>query len=361
VGVDGNVLKTLVADTTAGIGQVNAFDLDGDGTWILGGGTRVWSYDENTSTYATLYDAGAPTGAIHALLLDPALPRGDMVLGKANPSSPATAKLVEADRSGVISTLSTAGPSHVSGLRLDPTMGDYLCSAFGPGSNGTGGEFSRVSKTGVYRALNNGLTPMYRASAIHVDKQHLAWILTEDVRAVPMPPANPSSLVCSLYKVDTAGVFITLFRFSSTLTRSVFAPSGLTRYGSRNVVCNGTGRPGTTVKVSFSSRKTADAGRPYQLVCSFGYTGGVRLPNGEYLDLSLDPLFFLTAANRLPFLFKNFSGYLDPYGEASASIGIPAGCPAGLGIPIFVSGLVTDSRVPGGVTTVGNTHWFTLR
>ena len=57
----------------------------------------------------------------------------------------------------------------------------------------------------------------------------------------------------------------------------------------------------------------------------------------------------------------HFAGLLDSYGEAKASVDIPAALPGGLRIPIYVSGIVIDPRAPGGVSTVGNTHWFTLR
>jgi hypothetical protein len=360
VAADGKIMATLVADTTAGIGYVNAFDLDGDGTWILGGGTSVWAFDENVSTYRTFYNAASPAGTINALALDPSLPRGDIVLGKFNTSTSTTANLVEADRSGVLATICTAGPTYVTGIEVDRITGDYLCSAFGPGANGTGGELSRVSKSGLYQALNDGRTPMYRANAVHVDRQHMLWILTHDVRSIAMPPANPDLLVCSLYKVDPQGVFVTLYNFSSTLTRSVFAPSGLTEFGSRNVVCNGSGKPGTIVNISFSSRRATDASKPYQLAAAFDCRNGIRFPNGEYLDLSFDVLFFLTVNNLLPGTFSSFAGFLDARGEAVATVAIPASLPPHLGVPIYVSGVVIDPLAPGGASTVGNTHWFTL-
>ena len=47
-------------------------------------------------------------------------------------------------------------------------------------------------------------------------------------------------------------------------------------------------------------------------------------------------------------------------GEAPAAVHIPAALPPGLGVPIYVSGIVINPMVPGGVSTVGNTHWFVL-
>jgi len=84
------------------------------------------------------------------------------------------------------------------------------------------------------------------------------------------------------------------------------------------------------------------------------------MPNGEFLDLSVDSLFLVTAQDLLPTVFRNFAGRLDAKGNAVASVRIPAGLPTNLGIPIFVSGVVIDPQAPGAVSTVGNTHWFVL-
>jgi len=362
VGPDGSLIGTPVADTAAGIGYVNSFDLDGDGTWIIGGGTRVWSYNHNTNAYSTLFNATSPSGTVNALVLDPLVGRGGIVLGKFNSNSASTACLVDADRTGVRTTINTTGPPYVTGVRVDYAADGYLSSGFGANFDGTGDEFSRTTRGGAYTALNNGKTPMYRANGIYVDKQRLSWVLTYDVRSVTLPPASPSALVCSVYKVDPDGVFITLYRYSTTLTRAVFAPAGITKYGSRHVVCNGSGKPGTSVKVRFTSRKPGDAGKRYQLAASFGNRNpfAIKFANGEYLDLAWDSLLWLSANDLTPALFQDFRGNLDAFGEAEAAVNIPGGLPSGLRIPIFVSGIVIDPAVPGGVRTVGNTHWFIL-
>jgi len=366
VGIDGSIVKTLVNDLTFLAGYVNTFDLDGDGTWILGGGSHVWSYDENTSTYSTLYNAMTPAGTINAIVLDPALPKGDMVLTKFNTNSSATANLVEADRNGVIATIATSAPYYGSAVKIDFRTGDYICTGFGVSPyNAAGGEATRVTKAGKVTTLNypSNAVRLFRPNGLFIDKQHMAWVLAHDLMGVPVPVPTTlqPTLRCSLFKLDLRGVFISMYNFGTTLTRNNFAPSGLTRYGSRNVVCNGSGKPGTTVRVRFSSRKAADAGKAYQLACSFSYTNGIRVFNGEYLDLTPDDLFFITANNRLPTIFANFGGILDRYGEATAAVRIPAALPPGLGVPIYVSGIVIDPMAPGQISTVGNTHWFTLR
>jgi hypothetical protein len=361
----GAILNTLINDPSVSGVYLNGFDLDGDGTWILGGGNYVFSYDENTMTYQTLFNKTSPSGTVNGLCIDPALPKGDIALLAFNSNASTTANIIEADRSGVISTVATGAPYYGSTVKVDYMTGDYICSAFGISAyNAAGGEYMRVTKAGVCSTLNyptNSLR-MFRANGLYVDKQHMSWILTYDLTGVtvPVPTSLQPGLVCSVFKVDMQGVYITQYVYATTLTRTTFAPSGITEYGSRHVVCNGSGKPGSTVKILFSSRKLGDAGRPYQLAASFGYTNGIQFANGEYLDLYFDVLLFMSANNLLPSVFQNFGGFLDRGGNAKAAVNIPANFPTGLGVPIYVSGIVLDPKAPGGISTVGNTHWFTL-
>ena len=114
------------------------------------------------------------------------------------------------------------------------------------------------------------------------------------------------------------------------------------------------------VKIGVSSRKSADASKPYQLAISFGYTNGLKLPNGEFLHLTPDVLFYLSANNLLSGITSGFAGTLDSSGNASAAVNVPSGFPPNLGVSVFVSGIVIDTSAPGGVSTVFNTHWFVL-
>lgn len=356
----GSIVNTLVADAAPGLSYVNAFDLDYDGTWILAGGDSLWSFNEDTQTYATLYTTRYPTGLHNAFVIDRASGGPEYVLGKFNSTPPTEPNLMAVDRNGYVQTISTAGPSYITGVKIDRSTGDYISSAFGQGFNGWGGEYSRTTKAGVFTTLNFPSTiRMYRPNAIYLDKMHDAWLLTYDWQTGPIPTLT-SRYVCALYKMDLNGVFLTLHTYASSLTRDVFMPAGITEYGCRHVVCNGSGIPGTSVKVLFSSHRKSDAGKLYQLAASFGYTGGIRLPSGEYLDLTPDVLVFYSANNLLPTIFQNFAGFLDSSGKATARIHIPVDIPPGLGVSIFVSGVVLDPAAPGGVGSTGNTHWFVL-
>ena len=361
----GAVIKTLVADTTASVGYCNCFDMDGDGTWILGGGTRLFSFDENTMTYQTLFNKTSPAGTVNGLTLDPALPKGDIAIVNFTTSASTTANLIEADRNGVISTISTYAPYYGAAVDVDYSTGDYICAGFGSSTlNAAGEEYMRVAKNGAVTTLNYPANSvrLFRANGLYIDQQHMSWVLTYDLTGVtvPVPTSLQPSLVCSLFKMDGKGTFVTMYNYSTTLTRNNFAAAGVTEYGSRHTVCNGSGKPGTSVAVKFSSRKVGDAGKAYQLAASFGYTNGIKFANGEFLDLSFDVLMFATANNLFPTIFKKFTGFLNRSGEAMASVDVPAGLPTGLGIPIYISGVVIDPRIPGGISTIGNTHWFTL-
>jgi len=361
----GAVIKTLVADTTAGVSYCNAFDLDGDGTWILGGGTRLFSFDENSSTYKTLFTVASPVSTVNGLTMDPALPKGDIAMISFASNATTTPNLIEADRNGVISTISTYAPFYGAAVDVDYSTGDYICAGFGVSAyNAAGEEYMRVAKNGAVTTLNYPANSvrLFRANGLYIDQQHMSWVLAYDLTgvSVPVPTSLQPSLVCSLFKMDLQGTFITMYNYSSTLTRNNFAASGVTEYGSRHTVCNGSGRPGSSVLVKFSSRKVGDAGKAYQLAAAFGYTNGIKFANGEFLDLSFDVLFFVSANNLLPAIFKNFSGFLDRSGEAKATVDVPTFLPPALGIPIYISGVVIDPRAPGGISTVGNTHWFTL-
>ena len=360
VDAKGTVLKTLMSGTTSYDGLLNAFELDYDGKWIISCYYRLYEYDENALTFSSFwYDTSR--GSLNAIAIDRALGAADYVIGNSNSATSTYPRLSGADRTGYVSTISQANPCYVSAIRIDRLTGDYICSGFGIDGAGGGGEFMSVTKAGVPTTLNypnTGSVKMYRANGLYLDKMRDAYILTYDWQTQPIPTLD-AQYVCSVYKMDLNGVFITMYNFSSTLLRSNFAPAGITEYGSRHVVCNGTGKPGSTMKVKFTTRRPTEATEWYQLACSFGYTRGIKMPSGEWLNLTWDPLMAMTALNTAPGIFQGFAGQLVN-GEASAAIQIPANLPPNLNMTVFVSGIVLDKNAPGGIGSVGNTHWFVL-
>ncbi len=348
----GAILSTLFRDIGSTT-PIRNFDLDHDDTWILTGGriqkSNLWSFNHRTRVFTTLCDVTNPTGLVNSMAIDRAPGAPVYLLGKKNSLS--SAVLMVADRSGILGTLSTA-PDRINSVDVDRATGEYIT-----GSGGPGREYGRVSRMGAFKPLYT-TTGLFNVAATFVDQEHTCWLTGFDLITQPVPP-NSADYVPAIYRFDLAGTLITFHRISG-YKQSTFLPTGLTRYGSRRIVTSGSGKPGTTVTVRIQSRKPSDAGMAYQLACALTYTSGLKMPGGEYLDLTPDSLFFITASGVLPGLFKDFTGFLDASGNAAASVNIPKGLPPGLGITVFVSGIVLDPKVPGGVSTVGNTHWFVL-
>lgn len=362
VAATGAILRTLVADTTPpnSLDYVNAFDLDYDGTWVMGGGYCLWAFDENTLSYSTLMSGPTTMGQINALCINRAQGGPRIVAGLFNAATSANPFMTGFDRSGQPTTVITqgaGGPAYISAVRLDWYTGDYICTGFGDLLGG-GGELMHVSRKGLVTTLNT-TTSLFKANGLYIDQRRMAYVLTYDWQTTPIPPLA-DNYICAIYKMDLQGTFVSMYTYSPQLTRNRCAAAGITEYGSRHVVCNGSGKPGTTVAIRFSSRKASDAGKSYVLAASLGHVGGVRMPNGEFLNLSVDGLFLATAQNVLPTIFRKFVGLLDGSGNAAAAVALPAGLPPGLGLTVFVSGVVIDPNVPGAISTVGNTHWFVL-
>ena len=55
--------------------------------------------------------------------------------------------------------------------------------------------------------------------------------------------------------------------------------------------------------------------------------------------------------------WPNFRGTLSASGAAAARVNVPATLPGGLGITVFVAGVIFDGR---GVVQVTQTHWIVL-
>jgi hypothetical protein len=111
------------------------------------------------------------------------------------------------------------------------------------------------------------------------------------------------------------------------------------------------------VQITLGSRKAGDGGLPYLLAASLGRRPGLRMQNGERLDLAPDALFTVSALGLAPTIFQQFQGVTDPTGHAVARVAIPAALPGGSKISVFVAGVILGPR---GVRTVTNTHWFVL-
>jgi len=119
---------------------------------------------------------------------------------------------------------------------------------------------------------------------------------------------------------------------------------------------SGTGKPGTTI--TFNLMAPPDAGLPYQMASSFG-SGPIPIDTRK-LDLSPDPLFFLSALNTLPTIFQNYAGLLSKSGTASAKLNIPA-IPQLTGTRIYTAFITVKATAPSGVSNISNSFLFTIQ
>jgi len=98
--------------------------------------------------------------------------------------------------------------------------------------------------------------------------------------------------------------------------------------------------PGSTAFLTVSGGPSL-VGRPYFLAASECTGPGILFPvSGRVLDLCTSSVFDLSLTPGNPF-FINFSGTLNVFGIASASVAIP-NVPALSGLTLFVSGVVID-------------------
>jgi hypothetical protein len=231
-------------------------------------------------------------------------------------------------RTGIVTSISNW---QIHGVELDPASGSYLVVAqYAP-------HVALVSKAGSVVTLTQSIPA---PSAARFAQDGTAWI-TGNAR-----PAR-------MYRIDMQGTVIQTVGVPVPAVRVV----GVEIYGSRRLVCNGSGRPGTTVLVSLSSRKAGDQGLPYLLAASLSRRPGLRMPNGERLNLAPDALFTVSVLGLVPAVFQGFQGVTSASGRALARVAIPASFPGGSKITVFVAGVIYGPR---GVQTATNTHWIVL-
>jgi hypothetical protein len=81
-------------------------------------------------------------------------------------------------------------------------------------------------------------------------------------------------------------------------------------------------QPGATVL--FHVTVPTQAGALYQVAMAFASAPGIPVPGVGTIPLTIDALFLLSISGVAPTIFTNFTGNLDAFGEATASLNIPA-------------------------------------
>jgi len=223
--------------------------------------------------------------------------------------------------------------SRPTGLVYDPATGDYILSRIDAPA------LMRINRTTL------GITTLWTgfpANALALSPRNTFYV------------AGP----IEVREFDGNGTIVNTFTFPVPVDLM-----GVAEYADRRVSVSGTPVPGGTVTVDVMPGKASDAGKSYALAMSLStHPDAVgSFPNGEFMNLAADPLFFVTAANALPSIFVDFRGVLDSAARAQAQINIPSTIPSTLDLPLHVGGIVIDPAAPGGVSTVLTSVTFLLR
>jgi hypothetical protein len=122
-------------------------------------------------------------------------------------------------------------------------------------------------------------------------------------------------------------------------------------YGSRQISGVGPARAGSRYRIDFSFRGMGNT--PYLGLLALSMRPGIPIQGGK-INVAPDALFLATLSGSNPFV-TGFVGVLDPSGNASGYIDLPAFAPAGL--TLFVSGVAWKHQY----FQIGNTIGITVR
>lgn len=312
------------ATTIATVPECHGFELDHDGRWVVAGRSvqdHVLGADHATGVVTT-FSTLPVTTRINEITIDRdpgSMPYVHVSCCLQTTLGPVFTKT---DRSGAVVTLIASSTNDPWGsIELDPRTGDYIAGSLAFGLH-------RVTKAGAVTTLLN-----WNVNAIKLTNDNFAWLVHSTFQ--------PTVLKFDLAKnvvVQTSGVPMP----------PNFAFTGIDVYGSRLVTCTQRGRQ---VTVALQSPDPMHANRPYQLACSFARRPGIPLPNGEQVNLAVDPLLVLSVQGGAPSIFSNFAGTTDPFGNATATVNLPAGLPSGM--TFFIGGVIDGAA---GLDAT-NTHW----
>ena len=112
----------------------------------------------------------------------------------------------------------------------------------------------------------------------------------------------------------------------------------------------GAGKPGTAFTYYLTS--AMEPSLAYQMGSSFG-NGPIPIDTRN-LGLSPDTLLVLSTGGLLPSVFKDYGGFLDTAGKATATLDIP-NIPSLTGIHIYTAFVTLQASAPSGVASISNT------
>lgn len=338
-----------VTTLTPGLGNsIDGFELDHDNKWVtvlndFGSRTYLIGVDHASGSVTTFTTHPAIGGGFNEVTIDRDPGAALYACAWFTRSTLHSPKILGVDRQGNMTTIAaTAGTSllGLNAIELHPRSGDYL--VVDPSVAPADPVASRVTKGGGITSIQIGGLGLGNGARIGQDD--LAWIVDGRFGQTMTPVA--------LYDFSTNSV-VSLH----TVSHPFGFCTGVEIYGSRPLTCNGSGKPGTAVSVSIRSHRPGAGKARYALAASLARRPGLRMPNGEWLDLAPDSLFLITALNLAPTMFQGFQGTLNAFGAGSAQVNIPPSLPANLGVTVFVAGIIYGKQ---GIVQVTPSHWIVL-
>jgi len=299
-------------------GPPNALDMAEDGKLLVFPSTQnaVLEVVSGTGTITTL--CGLPAGSLNAGSIDRT--DGGLLMGVywQLPQG----GLVRVDAGGILNTLAW-NLGRINWVESDLVNGDWVVTRF------DAPEVLRVGPTGVVTSL----TSFRGANTLAMDQDGSIWIASGTV----------------LLHITSTGVPIATYSLPGSA-------AAIEIYGGRTLVGTGATTSGSTYTLNIQSLKRGDGGQPYFLVASTTLRPALSLAGGTTAAIGMSPLLMLSIKGMVPFL-SGFQGTLNPFGQAAATIQIPAGLG---GLRIYVTGVVINQQL-GQVSTVLNTIGLTIK
>ncbi len=305
-----------------------ALDLDQNGTWIVATGTSSSTHylrRVNPTTGLVSAIAAWSSGFLNACCVDG--DTGHYIMGS-HTYGGGSGHLVRVNRLTGATTLIASGLGNVSGVAFEPQTGAYLVS--------------RQAAPGLVRVTPNG-----SQSAV------ASALIGTNANCLRVNEENGDVLVvngATVKRIRTTGVLLSQFTLPS------LTPSGIEIYGSRKVSGTGTATANSVYTVRFAFPASPNA--MYVAALSTGMRPGLPLNDGSNRVINVnvnDPVFQLSLGG-VPGFTTGFTGVLDAQGNATGTITIPAGTPAG--IRLFVTAAAVNGAMPSGLDTA-NTWGFT--
>jgi hypothetical protein len=232
----------------------------------------------------------------------------------------------------------TTGTGTVSGLDWSPWTGDIIVSYFGG--------LKRVNALGTVTTIASGNAALSSANGVETLDQNA-------LNAEQFLVCDYGGAPHYLSLVSGAGAIITLDSGSANNPCDCEKYQGRQLWGFGPWNVGGLGLMHLTMGAAFQ-------GDAYQVALSYtGFGPGLKL--GKFtLHLTPDDLFYLTAQNLAPGMFRNFSGVLSTNGRPLAAPNVMIPRITGLrGVRLWAAAVTFNAR--NGVTGVSNCWGITLQ